>query len=288
MNVVYHLLIMSGIYMILAISLNLLLGYAGLFSVGHGAFYGIGAYTAAILATKLFFPFWGEILAAACIAGLFGFIIGFPTLRLRGDYLALATFGFAVIIYSVFNNWYDLTRGPLGIRGIPKVAFFSIQFNSLWSYTILVGIFVVITSFCIRRFTRSAFGRVLEAIREDDLAALAIGKNIAKFKVLAFVIGAFFAGIAGVLYAHYITFIDPSSFVVQESFLIFSMVIFGGMGSIGGSVLGAAILVILPEGLRYLGLPSAIAANMRQMIYGALIVFIINWRPEGLLGKSKF
>jgi len=176
----------------------------------------------------------------------------------------------------------------LGIRGIPKVVFFSIQFNSLWSYTILVGIFVVITSLCIRRFTRSAFGRVLEAIREDDLAALAIGKNIAKFKVLAFVIGAFFAGIAGVLYAHYITFIDPSSFVIQESFLIFSMVIFGGMGSIGGSILGAAILVILPEGLRYLGLPSAIAANMRQMIYGALIVFIINWRPEGLLGKSKF
>jgi len=116
---------------------------------------------------------------------------------------------------------------------------------------------------------------------------LAIGKNISRFKVLAFIIGAFFAGIAGVLYAHYVTFIDPSSFSVQESFLIFSMVIFGGMGSIGGSVLGAAILVILPEALRFLGLPSAIAANMRQLIYGALIVFVINWRPEGLLGKSK-
>jgi branched-chain amino acid transport system permease protein len=287
MNVVFHLLIMSGIYIILAVSLNLVLGYAGLFSVGHGAFYGIGAYAAAILATKLFFPFWGEILAAACIAGLFGLVIGFPTLRLRGDYLALATFGFAVIIYSIFNNWYDLTRGPLGIRGIPKVVLFSISFASLWSYTLLVVIFVLITIFCIRRVTRSAFGKVLEAIREDDVAALAIGKNIAKFKVLAFVIGAFFAGIAGVLYAHYVTFIDPSTFVVQESFLIFSMVIFGGMGSIGGSVLGAAILVILPEGLRYVGLPSAIAANLRQMIYGALIVFIINWRPEGLLGKTK-
>jgi branched-chain amino acid transport system permease protein len=278
---------MSGIYIILALSLNLLLGYAGLFSVGHGAFYGIGAYTGAILATKLGFPFWGEVLAAASIAGLCGFVIGFPTLRLRGDYLALATFGFAVIIYSVFNNWYDLTRGPLGIRGIPKVVLFSIPLTSLWSYTILVGFFVLLTIFCIRRLTYSAFGKVLEAIREDDMAATAIGKNIAKFKVLAFVIAAFFAGIAGVLYAHYVTFIDPSSFLIQESFLIFSMVIFGGMGSIGGSILGAAILVILPEALRFLGLPSGIAANMRQMIFGGLIVFIINWRPEGLLGKSK-
>jgi branched-chain amino acid transport system permease protein len=278
---------MSGIYIILALSLNLLLGYAGLFSVGHGAFYGIGAYAAAILATKLGFPFWGEILAAASIAGLCGFVIGFPTLRLRGDYLALATFGFAVIIYSVFNNWYDLTRGPLGIRGIPKVVLFSIPLTSLWSYTVLVGFFVLLTIFCIRRLTYSAFGKVLEAIREDDMAATAIGKNIAKFKVLAFVIAAFFAGIAGVLYAHYVTFIDPSSFLIQESFLIFSMVIFGGMGSIGGSILGAAILVILPEALRFLGLPSAVAANMRQLIFGVLIVFIINWRPEGLLGKSK-
>lgn len=287
MNVLFHLLIMSGIYIILALSLNLLLGYAGLFSVGHGAFYGIGAYAAAILATQLGFPFWGEILAAACIAGLCGFVIGFPTLRLRGDYLALATFGFAVIIYSVFNNWYDLTRGPLGIRGIPKVVLFSIPLTSLWSYTILVGFLVLLTLFCIRRLTRSAFGKVLEAIREDDVAAMAIGKNIARFKVLAFVIAAFFAGIAGVLYAHYVTFIDPSSFLIQESFLIFSMVIFGGMGSLGGSILGAAILVILPEALRFLGLPSAIAANLRQMIFGGLIVFIINWRPEGLLGKSK-
>ena len=273
--------------MILAVSLNLVLGYAGLFSVGHGAFYGIGAYTAAILVTKLGFPFWGEVLAAACIAGFFGLVIGFPTLRLRGDYLALATFGFAVIIYSIFNNWYGLTRGPLGIRGIPRVVLFGIPFTSLWSYTILVGIFVFITTVCIRQFTRSAFGKVLEAIREDDIAALAIGKNIAKFKVLAFVIAAFFAGIAGVLYAHHVRFIDPSSFVVQESFLVFSMVIFGGMGSIRGSIVGAAILVMLPEALRYLGLPSAIAANMRQMIYGALIIFVINWRPEGLLGKKK-
>jgi branched-chain amino acid transport system permease protein len=287
MNVLFHLLIMSGIYIILALSLNLLLGYAGLFSVGHGAFYGIGAYAAAILATQLGFPFWGEILAAACIAGLCGFVIGFPTLRLRGDYLALATFGFAVIIYSVFNNWYDLTRGPLGIRGIPKVVLFSVPLTSLWSYTILVGFLVLLTLFCIRRLTRSAFGKVLEAIREDDVAAMAIGKNIARFKVLAFVIAAFFAGIAGVLYAHYVTFIDPSSFLIQESFLIFSMVIFGGMGSLGGSMLGAAILVILPEALRFLGLPSAVAANLRQMIFGGLIVFIINWRPEGLLGKSK-
>lgn len=287
MNLVFHVLIMAGIYMILALGLNLLVGYAGLFSVGHGAFYGIGAYAGAILATRLAVPFWLEIVVAAGVAGAFGLLIGLPILRLRGDYLALATFGFAVMVHAVLNNWVELTRGPLGIRGIPKVTLMSVPFTALWSYAILVGLCVALTTLCIGRLTRSAFGRVLEAIREDEVAALAIGKNSARFKVVAFVIAAFLAGMAGVLYAHYVTFIDPSSFVVQESFLVFSMVIFGGMGSIGGSLLGAGILVILPELLRFIGLPAAIAAHTRQMIYGALIVGVINWRPRGLLGRVR-
>jgi branched-chain amino acid transport system permease protein len=286
-DIVFHLFIMVGIYMILALSLNLLIGYAGLFSVGHGAFYGVGAYAGAILSTRFAVPFWIEIVAASAIAGAVGYVIGRPILRLRDNNLALATFGFAVITFSVLNNWTELTRGPLGIRGIPKPTFFSINVNQLWSYAVLVAVCVAITLLCIGRLTNSPFGKVLEAIREDDIAALAVGKDISRFKVAAFVIAAFFAGLAGVLYAHYTTYIDPSSFVTGESFLIFSMVIFGGMGSNLGAMVGAAVLTILPDLLRFAGLPGGIAAQMRDVIYGALIVIVINWRPQGLLGKAR-
>ncbi len=287
MEVLLHLVIMSGVYMILALSLNLLIGYAGLFSVGHGAFYGVGAYAAAILSTQLGLPFLIEIFVASAIAGLVGYIIGRPILRLRGDHLALATFGLAVIAYSVFNNWTDLTRGPLGIRGIPKVSIFSMTLDSLWSYAVLVIICVAATLLLLWRITHSPFGKVLEAIREDDVAALAIGKNITRFKVVAFVTSSCLAGLAGVLYAHYVTYIDPTSFVTSESFLVFSMVVFGGMGSNLGAMVGAAVLVSLPELLRFVGLPGDIAAQMRDVLYGALIVIVINWRPQGLLGKAR-
>ena len=287
MDIVFHLVIMSGIYMILALSLNLLIGYAGLFSVGHGAFYGIGAYAAAILSTRYGLPFWVEVFAASAIAGAVGYVIGRPILRLRGDHLALATFGLAVIALSVFNNWTDLTRGPLGIRGIPKVSLFSLTLDSLWSYALLVTVCVAVTLLFLWRITHSPFGKVLEAIREDDVAALAVGKNITRFKVVAFVTSSSFAGLAGVLYDHYATYIDPSTFVTGESFLVFSMVVFGGMGSNLGSMVGAAVLVSLPELLRFVGLPGNIAAQMRDVIYGALIVIVINWRPQGLLGRAR-
>jgi branched-chain amino acid transport system permease protein len=287
LDILFHVCIMVGIYMILALSLNLLIGYAGLFSVGHGAFYGIGAYAGALLSTRLGVPFWIEIVLASAITGCVGYVIGKPILRLQDDNLALATFGLAVITFSVLNNWIDLTRGPLGIRGIPKPVFFSLHLNQLWSYALLVAACVGITLMCIARLTGSPFGKVLEAIREDDIAALAVGKDIARFKVAAFVISAFFAGLAGVLYAHYTTYIDPSSFATGESFLIFSMVIFGGMGSNRGAMVGAAVLTVLPDLLRFVGLPGGVAGQMRDLIYGALIVIVINWRPQGLLGKTR-
>jgi branched-chain amino acid transport system permease protein len=286
-NIVFHIIIMVGIYSILALSLNLLIGYAGLFSVGHGAFYGIGAYAGALLATRLGVPFWIEIVAASAITGAVGYAIGRPILRLRDDNLTLATFGLAVITFSVLNNWDDLTRGPLGIRGIPYPTFFSVQIDQLWSYALLVVVCVGITLLCIVRLTNSPFGKVLEAIREDDIAALAVGKSTTRFKVAAFVISAFFAGLAGVLFAHYTTYIDPTSFGISESFLIFSMVIFGGMGSNAGAIMGAAVLTALPDLLRFAGLPAGIAGQMRDVIYGALIVIVINWRPQGLLGKTR-
>jgi branched-chain amino acid transport system permease protein len=287
MTVVYHILIVTGIYVILASSLNLSLGYAGQFSVAHGAFYGIGAYAGTLLAMSLGIPFWAELLAAGAIAGLFGLVIAYPTLRMKGDYLALATFAFAIIVYSVLDNWFELTRGPLGISRIPPAILFGVTFSRPWAYTLLVYFFVGLELLILWRLTNSSFGRVLTAIREDETATLSIGKNVSAFKIISFVIGSFFAGLAGVLFSHYFRFIDPSSFALAESFLILSMVVFGGMGTLQGSIVGAVIMVVIPEALRYLGLPSYIAGHLRQVIFGALLTIIILRRPQGLLGKKE-
>jgi len=193
-----------------------------------------------------------------------------------------------VIVYSIAKNWVSLTRGPMGLPGIPGFSIFGFQLSEIWSYLLLVLIFVIITLFVINRIVNSPFGRVLRSIREDEIASEALGKNTTRYKLLVFIIGAFFAGIAGSLYAHYITFIDPSSFTVMESITILLMVIFGGMGSISGSIVGAVVLVVFPELLRFLGMPSSIAAPMRQMIYGLLLVILMLKRPQGIMGKYQF
>lgn len=288
MEYILHILVIAGIYIILTLSLNLIVGYTGLPALGHAAFFCIGAYTSSLLALNIGLSPWIGLLIGACIAALSGIIIGYPAVRLKGDYLALATFGLGVIVYSIAKNWVSLTRGPMGLPGIPGFSVFGFQLSDIWSYLILVSVFVIITVFVINRIVNSPFGRILRSIREDEIASEALGKNTNKYKLLVFIIGAFFAGIAGSLYAHYITFIDPSSFTVMESITILLMVIFGGMGSISGSIAGAVILVVLPELLRFLGMPSSIAAPMRQMIYGLLLVILMIKRPQGIMGEYKF
>jgi branched-chain amino acid transport system permease protein len=283
-----HILVIAGIYIILSLSLNLIVGYTGLAALGHAAFSCVGAYVSALLALNYGLSPWLGLLIGAIAASLVGSVIAFPSLRLKGDYLALATFGFAVIVYSIAKNWVAVTRGPLGLPGIPTFSIFGFQLSAIWSYLVLVALLVLLTTFAIRRVVNSPFGRILRGIREDEIATAAMGKDINKHKVLVFMIGAFFAGIAGSLYAHYITFIDPSSFTIMESITILLMVVFGGMGSIRGSFVGAAILVILPELLRFLGLPSSIAAPLRQMIYGLLLILLMLKRPQGILGKYRF
>ncbi|MBO8130963.1 MAG: branched-chain amino acid ABC transporter permease [Candidatus Marinimicrobia bacterium] len=283
-----HILVIAGIYIILTLSLNLIVGYTGLPALGHAAFSCIGAYTSSLLALYIGVSPWIGLLIGGCLAALSGIIIGYPAVRLKGDYLALATFGMGVIVYSIAKNWVSLTRGPMGLPGIPGFSIFGIQLSEIWSYLLLVSVFVAITIFVINRIVNSPFGRILRSIREDEIASEALGKNTTKYKLLVFIIGAFFAGIAGSLYAHYITFIDPSSFTVMESITILLMVIFGGMGSISGSIVGAVVLVVFPELLRFLGMPSSIAAPMRQMIYGLLLVSLMLKRPQGIMGVYKF
>jgi len=288
MEYLLHILVIAGIYIILTLSLNLIVGYTGLPALGHAAFYCIGAYTSSLLALNFGYSPWIGLLAGACLAALSGILIGYPSVRLSGDYLALATFGLGVIVYAISKNWVLLTRGPMGLPGIPGFSIFGYQFSEIWSYLLLVLVFVVFTILIIQRIVHSPFGRVLRSIREDEVASQAMGKDTDRHKLLVFIIGAFFAGIAGSLYAHYITFIDPSSFTVMESITILLMVIFGGMGSINGSIIGAICLVVIPELLRFLGMPSSIAAPLRQMLYGLLLVVLMIKRPQGILGTYRF
>ena len=288
MEYLLHILVVAGIYIILTLSLNLIVGYTGLAALGHIAFACVGAYTSSLLALNHGISPWVGLVIGACFASILGLVIGFPSIRLKGDYLALATFGFGVIVYSVSKNWVSLTRGPMGLPGIPKFSFFGFELQPVWAYLILVTAFVFITAFIINRIVDSPFGRVLKSIREDEVASLSIGKDVNRYKLIVFVVGAFFAGIAGSLYAHYITFIDPSSFTVMESIAVLLMVVFGGMGSIRGSFIGALILVIFPEMLRFLGMPSSVAAPLRQMIYGLLLIVLMVKRPQGIIGAYRF
>jgi len=288
MEYLTHILVVSGIYAILAMSLNLIVGYTGLPALGHAAFSCIGAYTSALLALRLGVSPWIGLVAGVFLAAIAGLISSFPALRLKGDYLALATLGFNVIVYGIAKNWVELTRGPMGLPGIPSFSIFGLKLIETWQYFLLVLLFDVLSFIFIWRIVDSPFGRLLKGIREDEKAIQMLGVNTVKYKVFVFMVGAGFAGLAGVLYAHYITFIDPSSFNVMESITILLMVIFGGMANLYGSIIGAISLVVLPEILRFLGLPSSVAAPLRQMIYGLLLVVLMLKRPQGVLGKYRF
>lgn len=288
MGYLVHILVITGIYIILVLSLNLIVGYTGLLALGHAAFSCVGAYSSSLLALKFGLSPWLGLLMGAGVAALLGSVVGFPSLRLKGDYLAIATFGFSVIVYSIAKNWVSVTRGPMGLPGIPGFSLFGFQLSEVWSYLVLVAVFDFVTYFIIRRIASSPFGRILRGIREDEMVTLAIGKDVDKYKIIVFVIGASFAGIAGSLYAHYITYIDPSSFTVMESIVILLMVVFGGMGSLLGSLAGASILVMFPEILRFLGMPSSIAAPVRQMVYGLLLIVLMLRRPQGILGRYRW
>jgi len=282
-----HLFIIVCVYAILSMSLNLALGYTGLLNLGHIAFYAVGAYTSALLALRFGVPFWFGLLAGGLLAACFGYLLAFPTIKLKGDYLALGTLGFSIIIEAFLKNWTSLTRGPLGLPGIPKPSLFGFTFNTLTSYALLAALLAVSTYAVLTLVVRSPFGRVLGAIRDDEIAAKTLGKDTFTAKAQALMISAFFAGVAGALYAHYITFIDPTSFTITETILVFSMVLVGGTGSMLGSVAGAALLVLLPEPLRFLPLPSSILGGMRQALYALLLLAVIRWRPQGMVGATQ-
>ena len=276
---------MINIYIILVVSLDLIAGYTGMLSIAHAAFYGIGAYATALLSLHFQTNFLFNMLFGIVGAAVLGVIIAFPSLRIHDDYFVIATFGFQMIVYSIFNNWIDLTRGPLGIPGIPVASLFGFNIDNHWKFLVLSAIFAFLAYLLVHKLVNSPYGRVLKAIREDEVFAQSLGKNVNSYKIQVFIIGGALASIAGNLYAHYVTFIDPTSFTILESILVISMVIIGGAGSLRGPIIGAAVLVILPEALRFVGLPSSVAANLRQIFYGSLLVLMMLYRPQGLVGE---
>lgn len=278
---IMRILILGGIYIVLTLSLNLLTGFTGQVSLGHAAFYGIGAYTSALLSLKFGYSFLITATCGGIMAAIFGILLGSPTLKLQGSYLSIVTLGFCEIARIIELNWMSLTRGPLGLPGIPTPKIFGFTIEKDRGYYYLIVVLILITIFVIKNIINSRTGRAIIAIREDDIAAEAMGINIFKYKLLAFTISAFFAGLAGSFYAHYVTFIDPQSFTFDESIQILSMVILGGMGSIPGSIIGALVLVSIPEMLRSV-------QEYRMVIYGIVLVFMMLVRPQGLFGNVNF
>lgn len=288
MNYLLHILVLVNIYAVLSLSLNLLVGYAGLLSLCHAAFYGIGAYTGALLMVDAGLGFWSALPLAVVMTVLLSFSISVPALRLKGDYFVLASLGFQGIVFSVLRNWTSLTRGPYGISGIPQPTFFGIEISSPLAYVFFTGAIALVCVGLLHLIGHSPFGRALKTIREDELAASALGKNVFRLKVKAFAISAGFAAVPGVLLAGYLSYIDPTSFTLLESIFILSIIIIGGTGNTSGPLLGAVLLIFLPEALRFLGVPNAIAANLRQITYGLILIIVLRFRPQGLSGEYRF
>jgi branched-chain amino acid transport system permease protein len=263
-----HIMVLIGINLILTLGLNITTGVTGQLSMGHAGFMSIGAYVSAICTIHFGLPFWAVLIAGAVAAALFGFLLGIPTLRLEGDYLAMVTIGFAEIVRVFFLN-FEPGGKAVGLSGIPEQTTFSL----VW----LIAIIVILLN---AKLLKSRIGRSFYAIREDEIAAEASGINTTRYKVLAFTVGAFLAGIGGGLYAHYMTYIAPQDFAFLKSIEFLNMVVLGGMGSIPGVILGTMVLTLAPEMLR-------VVAEYRLLFYGALLVILMIFRPNGLLGDIR-
>jgi len=276
-----HLVIMSMIFILLASGLNLIVGYVGQLSLGHAAFFGIGAYTSALFNLKLGVPFWAGMVLAGGMAALIGFLLGYVTLRVRGHCFVLITIAFAEIFKLIHFNWVDLTHGQMGLSDIaPPVlklpGLFNLAFSTKSQYYYLALILVAITIYVNSRLVHSRLGRAFIGIRENEVLAESVGINAFKYSMVAFVVGAFFAGIAGSYYAHYITFISPDLFSFSVTTTMIVMLVMGGKGTVAGPIVGAVIFTVLPEYLR-------IAEKLRLPIFGLLLLVGIIYMPQGLI-----
>ncbi|THB79910.1 MAG: branched-chain amino acid ABC transporter permease, partial [Desulfobulbaceae bacterium] len=281
----YQTIIMTTalMYVVLGLGLNIVVGMAGLLDLGFVAFYAVGAYTYALLHLHFGLSFWITLPIGGLFGAIFGILLGFPVLRLRGDYLAIVTLGFGEIIRLVLENWGEFTQGPSGISNIPRPGFFGIDMSLdqaiIYTYYIAF-IMVIITIFVVNRLQDSRLGRAWIALREDEIACQAMGIDKMKTKLVAFSLGALWAGFMGVMLAGHTTYINPKSFTFIQSAIILAIVVLGGMGSIVGVIIGALILILLPEYLRGL-------SEFRMLAFGAILVCTMVFRPQGLISNIR-
>jgi branched-chain amino acid transport system permease protein len=284
MDYMLHLLIFVLLFGMVALSLNVASGFTKLISLAQAGFFGVGAYTTAILATRYGWPLWTSLPVGMLLTGIVALPVGLVGLRTVDDYFIIGTLGMGVILFTVMNNWMELTRGPMGISSIPTVGFFGHALTAKWEWALLAVAFYAVVFLIAHNVKHSPFGRVLMAIGEDEILCQSLGKNVGLAKLQSFVFGAVLAAAPGALYAHYVSYIDPSSFTIQEAIFILSIIIVGGMGNLWGCLAAAAFMILVPEALRFTGLPSGTAANVRQIIYGVLLVLVM-FRPQSLMGK---
>ena len=278
-----NIMITALIYVVTGLGLNIVVGLAGLLDLGYVAFYAVGAYSYALLNYHFGLTFWMVLPIGAGMGLLFGILLGFPVLRLRGDYLAIVTLGFGEIIRLVLENWNEFSFGPSGIANIPRPGFLGIEMSlqqvTIYIYFLMIAL-ALFTIFVVRRLQDSRIGRAWIALREDEVACQAMGIDKTRTKLSAFAMGATWAGMAGVVFAAKTTFINPASFTIWESIIILCVVVLGGMGSVVGVIFGALILILLPEYLRAF-------SEYRLLIFGAILVVMMVFRPGGIVSEAR-
>lgn len=284
-NYAMRVIIYIGLYIVLALGLNVVMGFTGLLNIGHAAFYAIGAYATAILMVDFNVSYWLTLPIGMFLGILLGMLLGFPTLRVRDDYLAMVTLGFGQIIYIVANNWMGLTKGPRGIPGIPppRIDFLGwhLTIDTYPAYYYLILLFVLLTVYACVRVKNSRVGLAWMAIREDEDVAAVMGVYLVFYKTLSFGFSAALGALAGSFFAAFQTFVSPSSFTILESVIIITIPILGGLGSIRGTIIGAIIMIAAPEIFRA-------ASEYRMVALGAFMVLMMIFKPEGLLGKKLY
>ncbi len=298
MNYLLHLLILFDIYLVVALSLNIIVGYVGLLTLAHAAYFGVGAYTYAVTAMMLDWGFIPAALLAIAIGAVLSALMSIASWRFRGDFFVLISLAIQVMIFTILKNWHDptqpvgslsnMTNGDYGLAGVPSPNIFGYVFDDKVSVAILFTAFAAGAVLLSRHLLESPWGRMLRALRDDELAARGLGKNVRVAKVWAVAIGCGLAGFGGAMLSSYISFINPTVADINEAALLLSMIIIGGVGnSFRGPFCGALLLILIPEGLRFVEMPITLAAEMRLMIYGLLLVAFMHWRPQGVAGSYR-
>ncbi len=278
-----NIMVTALMYVVLGLGLNIVVGVAGLLDLGYVAFYAVGAYSYALLHLHFGLGFWQVLPIGGLLAACFGILLGFPVLRLRGDYLAIVTLGFGEIIRLILENWNEFSHGPSGISNIPRPSLFGIHLDLTQSITYLyylMILMVIFTIFVVNRLQNSRIGRAWFALREDEIACQAMGIDKTRTKLTAFALGAFWAGMVGVIFAAKTTFVNPASFTFLESAIILCIVVLGGMGSIVGVIIAALVLILLPEYLRAF-------SDYRMLVFGAVLVLMMVFRPQGIIANIR-